>query len=80
MNPSIVNGLPPEWSANDPTTQKLKKAFSGVPVPVPGSAPNPNPNPNPQPPSDPVQEQLDAIRLHNVIQDVQLSYILRKIK
>jgi hypothetical protein len=79
MNPSIVNNLPPEWHPSDPTTLKLKRAFSGVPVPVPGSAPNPNPDPIPQPPADRVQEQLDAIRLQNIIQDAQLKWLIGQV-
>lgn len=79
MNPSIVNGLPPEWSANDPTTPKLKKAFGGVPVPIPGS-PGPTPGPAPQPPADPVQAQIDALRLKNIVQDVQLEWLIKQVR
>jgi len=76
MNPSLINGLPPEWSATDPATPKLKKSFGGVPVAIPGS---PAPGPGPQPPVDPVQEQLDAIRIQNVIQDVKIQYCLNRL-
>lgn len=80
MNPSIVNNLAPEWSASDPTTPKLKKAFSGVPVLIPGSpAPEPGPDPTPRPPADSVQEQLDALRMQNIIQDVQLTWLIGKV-
>jgi hypothetical protein len=79
MSPTIVNNLPPEWSATDPTTPKLKAAFSGVPVPIPGS-PGPAPGPGPQPPVDPVQAQIDALRLKNVIQDVQLEWLIKQVR
>ncbi len=75
MNPSIVNNLPPEWSANDPTTPKLTRAFSGVPVAVPGGGPTPNPGPTP--PDMSIQAQIDSLRQQNLIQDIQLQYLLR---
>lgn len=75
MNPSIVNNLPPEWSDNDPTTPKLKRAFSGVPVPVPGAGPTPQPGP--VPPDMSLQAQIDALRQQNLIQDIQLQYLLK---
>ena len=76
MNPSIINGLPSEWVSSDPTTPKLKKAFSGVAIPIPGS-PVPGPGPGPQPPADPLQAQIDALRQQNLIQDIQLQYLLK---
>lgn len=79
MNPSIVNNLPPEWTPTDPTTPKLKAAFSGVPVPIPGS-PGPSPGPGPQPPVDPVQAQIDALRQENMIQQIQLDWCIRQLR
>lgn len=78
MNPSIVNNLAPEWSQNDPSTPKLIKAFSGVPVPIPGGGPAPGPGP--QPPADPVQAQLDALRQENLIQQIQIDFLLKKLR
>lgn len=78
MNPSIVNNLPPEWSAGDPTTPKLVRAFSGVPVAIPGGGPTPTPGP--VPPDMSLQGQIDALRQQNLIQDIQLQYILKQIK
>jgi hypothetical protein len=78
MSPTIVNNLPPEWTANDPTTPKLIKAFSGVPVAIPGGGPTPTPGP--VPPDLSLQSQIDALRQQNLIQDIQLQYILKQIK
>lgn len=77
MNPSIVNNLPPEWSDSDPTTPKLKRAFSGVPVAVPGGGPTPIPPVDP--PTDSIQAQINALRQENLIQGVQIQYLLNRI-
>lgn len=82
MNPSIVNGLAPEWSNDDPTTPKLRRAFSGVAVPIPGSpAPQPPETPGPQPPSDPEwKKRVDEIHLKNVVQDVQIQWLTEQVR
>lgn len=77
MNPSLINGLPHEWAANDPTTPKLKQQFSGVPVPVPGQ-PKPDPKPDdPKPPSD-IQAQLDELFKVQRRQQIMLEYLIQK--
>ena len=52
MNPSIVNGLAPEWSSDDPSTAKLKAKFGGVAVPTDSP---------PVPPVPPVPDDLAAL-------------------
>lgn len=74
MNPSLVNGLPTEWAANDPSTPKLKREFSGVPVAVPGSgggAPKP-----PSPPAGDLQSQVDDLRLRLMLQEIQIKWLI----
>ena len=73
MNPSIVNGLPTEWNDSDPTTPWLKNQFGGVPVPIPGGDPVP-----PTPPDNSIEKQLFDLRLANVIQDVQIQWLIDK--
>lgn len=80
MNPSIVNGLAPEWSGDDPTTPKLRKAFSGTPVPIPGvPGPPDGPGGGPVPPTPPAEpdwrKRVDEIHLKNVVQDVQIQWL-----
>ncbi len=59
MNPSIVNGLPPEWSESDPSTATLKYWFSGVPVEIPGAEPDPPPDTGDKPaPGQPLSEEF----------------------
>lgn len=53
MNPSIVNGLAPEWSANDPSTSILKRWYGGEPVPMD--------EPKPEPPKPPTPPEPDRI-------------------
>lgn len=81
MNPSIVNGLPAEWTDSDPSTAWLRKQFGGVPVAIPGGpVPGPVPPSAPVPPADSIQAQLDAIRLENLIQRIQIDHILSRLR
>jgi hypothetical protein len=75
MNPSIVNNLPSDWVDSDPSTSWLRNQFGGVPVPIPGGNPIP-----PTPPSDPIQAQIDSLRVTNAIQTAQIEFLLRKYK
>jgi len=77
MNPSIVNNLPVDWVANDPSTSWLKGQFGGVPVPIPGAGPTPPPAPNP--PTD-FEQRLRALELKDVVHQVTLDYYGREIK
>lgn len=74
MNPSLINGLPNEWAANDPTTPRLKQQFSGVPVPIPGGGGNPTP---PVPPVGDVQAQLNDLNLRVMLQQVQINWLIK---
>ena len=76
MNPSLVNGLPTEWAAGDPTTPKLKQAFSGVPVAIPGGG---TPKP-PAPPAGDVQTQLNDINRTLMLQQIQLNWLIKNRK
>lgn len=75
MNPSLINGLPFEWPANDPTTPKLKQQFSGVPVAIPGGGGNP---PKPVPPAGDVQSQLNDLNLRLSLQEIQIKWLIQK--
>ena len=76
MNPSLINGLPTEWAAGDPTTPKLKKQFSGVPVAIPGGG---NPKP-PSPPAGDVQSQIDDLNLRQSLMQIQLNWLIKNRK
>lgn len=73
MNPSLINGLPTEWAANDPTTSKLKREFSGVPIQIPGGG---TPKP-PVPPTGDVQSQLDDLNLRLSLQQIQINWLIK---
>lgn len=79
MNPSLVNGLPTLWVPGDPSTSWLKAQFGGVPVPIPGGGGGSG-NPNPPKPPDDVQKQLDELRLKNIVQDVTIDWLVRKVR
>lgn len=76
MNPSIVNGLPIEWTASDPSTPRLKSWYGGAPVVPPGGTPTP-PNP-PIPTPGTVEQRLKWLEdkqfednIRNTLQDVR---------
>jgi len=74
MNPSLINGLPHEWAANDPTTPKLTQQFSGVPVPIPGGGGD-SPKP-PKPPAGDLQAQIDDLNLRLMLQEIQIKWLV----
>lgn len=76
MNPSLVNGLPTEWAQTDPTTPKLRRDFSGVPVQIPGGGP---PKP-PVPPVSDTQAQIDDLRLRVSLLEVQAKWLMHNRK
>lgn len=76
MNPSIVNGLPVDWVANDPSTSWLKAQFGGVPVPIPGNVPAP---PVPDPPNT-VEQQLQALRVEIAVLKAVDTFTLTEIR
>lgn len=77
MNSSIVNGLPTEWTANDPSTPKLRQMFGGQPVQIPGGQP-PGPGPGPNPPS--FEERLHAMEIKTIVNEVTLAWVVNKVK
>ncbi len=78
MNPSLIPGLPTEWTASDPTTPKLKREFGGVPVPIPGGGGN-DPKP-PKPPVSNLQSQIDDLNLRVSLQEIQLKWLMKNRK
>ena len=77
MNPSIVSGLPSEWSTSDPSTSKLKKKFGGVAVPT-DSPPTP---PVPPVPDDlaELSKRLDRMESNWLAQQGINAYILKRL-
>lgn len=76
MNPSIVNGLPAEWTVNDPSTNWLRDQFGGKAVPIPGGTPGPQPGPSPP---ITLQQQIDQLRIRDVVHDVTLNWLVRQV-
>jgi hypothetical protein len=68
MNPSIINGLPTDWVANDPSTNWLKGQFGGVPVPIPGATPAP-----PTPPTSTLEDQVRSLQVKADINDIVIA-------
>jgi hypothetical protein len=68
MNPSIINGLPTDWVANDPSTNWLKGQFGGVPVPIPGTPPPP-----PKPPTSTLEDQVRSLQVKADINDIVIA-------
>lgn len=75
MNPSIVNGLPTEWSAGDPSTAWLKEQFGGAPVPIPGGDPPVPPTPQPS-----LEQRVHALEIQDTVQKVTIDWCVSKIK
>ena len=81
MNPSLVTGLPAEWTASDPTTSWLKSQFGGTPVPIPGdNGPDPGPNPDPPDPMPDWKIVAKELQLKNVVQDVQIQWLTEAVR
>lgn len=59
MNPSIVNGLAPYWTEDDPSTPILKRLYGGVPIEVPGGGPGPQPPGDDLGPGKPFSESFE---------------------
>ena len=76
MGPSITDGLPVGvWPAADPSTQKLKSEFSGVPVPIPGGTPQP---PTP-PPTSSLETQVRNLQVKADINDIVIANFAKRI-
>tara|TARA_R110000868_G_scaffold405071_1_gene683993 strand:- start:957 stop:1985 length:1029 start_codon:yes stop_codon:yes gene_type:complete len=74
MNPSIVNNLPTDWVANDPSTSWLKGQFGGVPVPISGGGDDPKP---PTGPKTIEQRMLDQ-EVANAVQQATLDWLVAR--
>jgi len=74
MNPSIVNGLPTEWGANDPSTPWLKQQFGGVPVPIPGGGDVP------PPPPTTLEARVDAMAVELALVNAKANWAVAKLK
>ena len=79
MNPSIIRGLPNDWSRDDSSYSWLARRFGGEPVDVddPG---------DPKPPSNSVEKRLELLEqrsmessVKDAIQDAQMQWILTKL-
>ena len=90
MNPSLITGLPPEWSERDASTPWLKRRFGGEPVPLDGPGPEPDPEPEPEGLEKRVAQletgfgslvqSHDDLQVRDAIQQAQLDWSVREIE
>lgn len=78
MNPSIVKGLPTEWSDNDPSYGKLVRKFGGEPI---------GDNKPPAPRPDSIEDRLARLErrstdllVRDAVQDATIDYLLQRTK
>lgn len=88
MNPSLIEGLPTEWSDRDSSTAWLRRRFGGEPVPIDGP---PGPGPDPPPTGTEgrlkaleralteADRRLDAQAVQDAIHSSSIQYLLRKV-
>jgi hypothetical protein len=62
MNPSLVAGLPPDWTTDDPSHGSLSSWFSGVPIDL---GETPEPPPDGDDPPNIGQPLSDSFKLHD---------------
>ena len=75
MNPSIVNGLPTEWTSSDPSTRILQRSFGGSPVPIPGGGGG-----DPPTPPTTIEQQLRDVQVRNAVQDATINWCISEIR
>lgn len=58
MNPSIINGLPWQWTDDDSSTAILRRWFGGQPIDIPGDTPPNPPNDDWPPVGSPISDSF----------------------